>query len=84
MKVKPVKTVSYLLSPRLRHEVRSMRPWLQVYLHPRCENWLVSTSESGGNGVDGRVTEVTERSGRLWRLRKGNGGYGRGTEVMEV
>ena len=34
--------------------------------------------------MDGRVTEVTERSGRLWRLRKGNGGYGRGTEVMEV
>ena len=66
--------MSYLSSPRLRHEVRNMRPWLQVYLRPRCENWVVSTSESGGsggNGVDGHVMEVTERSGRC-------------TEVMEV
>ena len=57
----------------MRRKVCSTRPWLQVYLCPRCENWLVSTSESGGSGgnrVDGRVTEVTERSGR-------------GTEVTE-
>ena len=81
-----VKTGSYLSSPRLRHKVCSTRPWLQVYLRPRCENWVVSTSESrgsGGNGVDGRVTEVTERSGRgtevtegVQRLWKGYGGYG--------
>ena len=78
--------MSYLSSLGLRHEVCSTRPWLQVYLCPRCENWLVSTLESGGsggNGVDGHVTEVTERSGMGSEVMEGFGGYGRGTEVTE-
>ena len=46
-----VKTESYLSSLRLRREVRSMRPWLQVCLRPRCENWVVSLQSPEGPEV---------------------------------
>ena len=45
------------------------------------------TSESGGsggNGVDGRVMEVMERSGMGSEVTEGFGGYGKGVEVMEM
>ena len=45
------------------------------------------TSESGGSGgigVDGCVTEVTERFRMGSEVAEGFGGYGRGVEVTEM
>ena len=48
---------------------------------------MVSTSESrgsGGNGVDGRVTEVTERFEMGLEVAEGFRGYRDGVEVTET
>ena len=42
------------------------------------------SGRSGGIGVDGCVTEVTERFGMGSEVAEGFGGYGDGVEVMET